>query len=369
MFSFGPRFSFSWGLLAVLAGILALPACDSTSSEPPTDTPGEENPFRSCLLSTDRLVDSGVGKDGIPALTNPPLVGPDAEETDYLADTSRVIGLLGGETPLAVPHNVLWHHEVVNLDDWAGRDLAVTYCPLTGSSLAFDREAVDGAEFGVSGLLLDNNLVMYDRRENESLWPQMNRDAQCGAEVGTNLEMVPVMEMRWDQWKTLHPDTKVLSSKTGHGFLYSPRSYPYGNYERLHNDRLLFDGTPIDDRRPPKERLLGIPKNQRGLALPFGELAEAPVLAVDVTVGGRELVVFWNREAQGATAFETSTSFSVEDGRIVDDATGSTWTVDGRAIEGPREGDRLAPVETAYVAFWFAWAAFQPGTKIWTDTS
>jgi hypothetical protein len=68
-------------------------------------------------------------------------------------------------------------------------------------------------------------------------------------------------------------------------------------------------------------------------------------------------------------AFETSATFSVEDGKIVDEATGSVWTVEGRAVDGPRAGERLPAVEEAYVAFWFAWAHFQSNTTIWTPSS
>lgn len=354
----------------VLAALLVLTACETTPpGSPPSNGPDPSHPLQSCVLSSDRLVDSGVARDAIPALTDPPLVERDAENAGYLSDSSRVIGLLRSDTALAVPHNILWRHEIVNLNNWSGRDLAVTYCPLTGSSLVFDREAVDGAEFGVSGLLFDNNLVMFDRRTRESIWPQMSRDALCGRAVGTELEMVPAIEMRWDAWTALHPHTKVVSSQTGHGFLYSDRSYPYGNYNRRHNDRLLFDGTPIDERRPPKERILGLPNNRRGIAFPFGELDESAVRVIERTVGNVSVAVFWNRNARAAMAFETSVSFAVEEGRIVDEATGSLWTIDGRAVRGPRTGDTLSPVEEAYPAFWFAWAAFQPGTTIWTSGS
>lgn len=361
-----------WTVLVLLITPLVFAACEeehlSSSSVQRTGEDGS-NEFN-CRIATGNLVDSGVGKDEIPALINPPLVGAEGERTGYLADSSRVIGLLVGDVPLAVPHNVLWFHEIVNLDDWAGRSLAVTYCPLTGSSLAFDRSAVDSAEFGVSGLLLDNNLVMYDRRTQESLWPQMRREASCGRDTGTTLPMIPVIEMRWDRWKTLHPDTKVLSGATGHGYFYGSRAYPYGDYERIDNDRLLFDGTSIDDRRPPKERVLGIPHGKgRGIALPFGVLDDGtPARVETVPVGGNEKTVFWSREARGAMAFETAASFSVRDDHIVDDATGSVWTVDGRAVEGPRAGEQLEPVETAYVAFWFAWAVFHPRTGVWKSS-
>ncbi|MFB6271607.1 MAG: DUF3179 domain-containing protein [Salinibacter sp.] len=324
-----------------------------------------------CQIPTNKLIDSGVGRGGIPALTNPPLVHHRSENTDYLADSSRVIGLLFGERALAIPHNILWHHEIVNIDNWGGSTISVTYCPLTGSSIAFSRSAINKAELGVSGLLFNNNLVMYDRRKNESLWPQMNRKAGCGPAIGNSLKMLPVIEMRWEHWRTLHPETKIVSSHTGYARNYRPDGYPYGNYEQLRNERLLFKGTPVDNRRPPKERVLGIPVGGAGgIALPFGALRNAsPVRVVKVPVAGRKVTVFWNREARSAMAFNTTNSFSVVDGNIVDDATGSVWTVEGRAVDGPREGEQLKPINKAYVAFWFAWAAFQPATALWTSSS
>ncbi|MFB6230492.1 MAG: DUF3179 domain-containing protein [Salinibacter sp.] len=357
----------------LLVGGLLLSACDvnSTQGNRSADSLNlSDFDIENCALPTDRLISGGVGRDGIRSLDQPSLVESEAESAEYLADSSRVIGLLFGDKPLAVPLPLLWYHEIANFDDWGGESFAVTHCPLTGSSLVLDRDAVDGAEFGVSGLLFDNNLVMYDRRAEESLWPQMNRQAGCGAATGTELSMLPSIEMTWGRWKALHPDTRVLPLED-----FDEVSYPYGNYRAPQNERLLFEGTPIDDRRPPKERVLGIPvesgeKHGRSLALPFGALDDgSAVRVVTVTVDSTAMTVFWSRKAQGAMAYETSTSFSVEDGRIVDDATGSVWTVDGRAVVGFRKGDRLEPVNDAYVAFWFAWAAFHPDTRLWTPPS
>ena len=81
-----------------------------------------------------------------------------------MEDSDRVIGIEVGGQYLAIPHNILWWHEIVNFDD-LGVLLSVTYCPLTGSSMVFDRSAVvDGDSFGVSGLLFNNNLIMFNRR-------------------------------------------------------------------------------------------------------------------------------------------------------------------------------------------------------------
>jgi hypothetical protein len=350
-------------LLPLLLALLVLGGCDAGNGGNTEDDPRFST--SDCTIPSSQLVSGCRGADCIPSIDG---VAPgddrlvDAGAADELAGTNRVIGVLVGGRALAIPHNILWTHEIVNVDEWGGRSFAVTYCPLTGSSLAFDRRAIDGAEFGVSGLLFNNNLVMYDRQEDRSLWPQMNRKANCGPNVGTDLSMIPVVEMRWARWRHLHPDTKVVTD--GNGFV---RQYPYGDYEQPNTDP-LFDMT-VDDRRPPKERVLGLPSGGvDGVALPFGELeAGAPVRVVTVAAGGTEKTVFWNREAQSAMAFETASTFSVQDGRIVDNETGSVWSVDGRAVEGPRTGERLTPVNEAYVSFWFAWSFFQPGTTIWTS--
>ena len=354
-----PRIGLSLLFLIVLA------ACDvgSTTSDPDNE---DDFALENCTIPTDRLIDGGVGRDGIPSLEEP--VRVDRSQANYLADSSRVIGLTLNGRSVAIPHNILWWHEVANLDV-GGQKIAVTYCPLTGSSLAFDRSVIDGNTFGVSGLLFNNNLVMFDRTANESLWPQMNQQANCGPSNGTSLSAVAVVEMRWDAWQSLHPTTQVLSNDTGFNRNYRPSGYPYGDYERIDNDRLLFD-MPIDDRRLPKERVLGIPSGDGGLALPFRTLDDAPVRAIEATVDGTPVVVFWNREAAGAMAFRPTLngrrlSFSVERCLIVDD-TGTTWTVDGRAVDGPQSGASLQPVADAYVAFWFAWATFQPDTRLWS---
>lgn len=356
-------------LLPLFGGLcLLLAACDTQPATLVGGVPsGDEG---GCSVPVDAFVSGGVQKDAIPALTNPPMAAPG--EAAYLADDSRVLGVhLGGEA-LAVPHNILWWHEIVNLDR-DGVALAVTYCPLTGSSLVFDRAAAGGAAFGVSGLLFKNNLTMYDRNTNESLWPQMLRKAGCGPRNGRALAPYPVVEMTWKGWRTLYPDTRVLSAATGHNRDYRPSAYPYGAYEQKNNEQLLVP-MPLDPRRPPKERVLGIPNDRSGIAFPFDALDNgAPYRVVKDAVGQFQVVVFWDREKQAAMAYYPATrsgflTFQVRDGRITDVETGSRWEVDGRAVDGPLAGTRLEPVAEAYVAFWFAWATFQPEARLWTGS-
>ncbi len=98
-----------------------------------------------CEVPTAWFVDGGVGRDGIPALNNPPLVANDHPEAQYMGGDMRVIGVRLENRTIAVPHDILWWHEIAYLDLPEG-NIAITYCPLTGSSLVFDRSVVGGRE-------------------------------------------------------------------------------------------------------------------------------------------------------------------------------------------------------------------------------
>jgi hypothetical protein len=313
------------------------------------------------------VFNGGVVKDGIPALSNPLLVDPGDAGLDFLLPSDRVIAIRVGEGHIAVPLNVLWYHEVVNFDLEDFR-LAVTYCPLTGSSLVFDRIGIEGAELGVSGLLYRNNLIMYDRRQEESLFPQMLRSGGCGPEAGLALAQYPSVEMNWEGWRSLHPDGRVVSGETGFSRRYD--LYPYGDYDVLENTRTLFP-VQLDGRRPPKERVLGIPvAREAGMAYPFGILAKEQRQAVHRRIDDGLLVVFWDRDLQAAAAYFSMAEgrelrFEIRNGAFRDVETGTTWSFDGRALAGPLEGRALGAYADAYVAYWFAWAAFQPATDVW----
>ncbi len=355
----------------VAAPILLMLAAGCSDFSDLTGSPDEEQ--SECTLPGGAVF-NGAARDGIPALTDPKLEAPTGAGAAYLRPYDRVVGLeLGGEH-VAIPLNILWWHEVVNLSR-SGFQVVVTHCPLTGSTLVFDREPLQGTEFGVSGLLYQSNLILYDRGERESLWPQMARSAQCGPRIGTVLKMVAAVEIRWDQWRRLHPETLVVSSLQGYDREY--RSYPYGSYDEPDNRYLLFP-VDIDPRRPPKERVLGIPfgamdgpLGDGGIAFPFGELAEAGrwgVAREDLEEGA--VVVFWDGEGQAAMAHRPVLdgrilSFRATDQGIVDEQTGSSWNVEGLAVDGPLASKKLKPVPEAYVAFWFAWAAFHPRAALW----
>ncbi len=350
-----------------LAGFLALSACGHDSTSPLTFDADD----LICTINPSQLL-FGAARDGIPSLTNPAFVAAGDETTGYLLPTDRVIGFQFGEETLAIPHNILWWHEIINLDIQDAK-VAITYCPLTGTSMAFDREPVNGAELGVSGLLFMNNLVMYDRSAEETLFSQIMGKGVCGLRRQTVLPRLAISEMTWEAWQAQFPNTKVVSSSTGYGRDYT--QYPYGGYEQL--DDPPFTPQEYDRSRQPKERIVGIEGPNGGfLAVPFLELDALGELAVvNVEVEGESLVVVWDRAGQSGNTFSripqgsgsgAPLTFTVEDGKIFDVETGSRWSLGGEVVEGPLEGASLGLYAESMTAFWFAWSAFHPDTQVWT---
>ena len=347
----------------ILCLMMGLAACDS-GGDPAVEEPEEME--TGCIVPTAQLFES-TAIDAIPALTDPALV--DAATVDYLDDEDLVLGLRVGTLIVAVPNKLLNWHEVVNFNT-TDPQLAVTFCPLSGSGLAFDRAAIGTVPFGVSGLIYQNNNVLFDRRSNNSLWSQMESGAICGDASGASLTRFPLLEMTWAGWRALYPDTQVLSANTGFDRNYAVD--PLRLYKEPDNPSLNFDMPGgVDPRRPPKERVLGLPDGRGGLAFPFQILDDgSPFRVIRTSIGANEVVVFWDRDRAAAAAYRLTgsnagRSFDIRNDQIIDAETESVWRIDGEAESGPLAGQRLAPVADAYVAYWFAWAAFQPETEIW----
>ena len=370
------------GLLPVLLVAVASAACGSDAGPLGTDlgntggndTGGDETGVFDtdgnliCTLDQN-LVFASLPAEAIPALTRPQMVSPNALEAADLRDGNRVLGVVVNGEARAYPHNILWHHEIVN--DFIGDTwISVSFCPLTGSGLVFD-PFVDGErlELGVSGLLFANNLMVYDRISGDFYGPQLSVEGQCSNFREESLGLRSVQEMSWGRWKDLHPDTKVVGDRTGIPRNYSSNGYPYGNYDQLTSSDLLFPQDNLDTSRPIKERVMAIRLGEDGgRGYPFGELREmGETSVVNELVGGIPTAVFYeSRDGETAVAFdarvegETLTFSVAEDGTWVDAQTSSTWTIDGSAIAGEMAGVSLSTREDAYVVFWFAWRHFQP---------
>lgn len=351
--------------------LVALSACggEGITGGSNDDGSGSDDPTgaAACALADTLLADGGVGRDEIPALTDPTMVSPGDPSLRYLDEGSRVLGVVIDGQPRAYPHNVLWWHEIVN-DEVGSFSFAITFCPLTGSGLVFDRSTMGEPDLGVSGLLFANNLIMFDRRSGDLFGPQMSVVGRCGDFRSVEPVLIPVMETSWARWRELHPHTVVVSGETGYQRDY--RVYPYGDYDAKENPEIFFP-MEIDGSRPPKERVLGVRTGEEtGVGYPFDELAALGERgALNDTVEGAPVVVFYEDRGGGtAVAYDPRVAgdvltFEADTAGFRDLETGTRWDLAGRAVEGPLGGSSLAGIGSAYVSFWFAWRHFQPASR------
>ncbi len=274
------------------------------------------------LVPVSQIHQGGPPRDGIPAIDKPRFIP--AGEADFLEPGARVLGLSRQGQSRAYPVAIMNWHEIVN-DDVAGRNLVVSYCPLCGSGMAFSAEvAGKRLGFGVSGLLYNSDMLLYDRQTG-SLWSQLMEQAISGPLKGTRLIGVPLEHTAWADWRQRHPETLVLSRDTGHRRDYDRD--PYAGYADKRG--LYFPVAKRDPRYHPKERVLGIGLDGRYKAYPFAELSRTDGEVRD-TLAGRELLVRYDREHRSAGVTDNS-------------------------------GNPLPAV----TAFWFAWYAFHPDTLVY----
>lgn len=315
-------------------------------------------------------------RNAIPALTDPAFESQ-ASAGRWLGDREPVVVVSQGEDTRAYPVQILMQHDVVN-DVVGGTPVAVTFCILCGSAIAFDRRFEGQTlEFAVAGLLYNQNLIIYDQ-QTETFWAQAVGAAIVGTHSGAMLDFLYAPTLPFAEFRAEHPDAPVLSRETGYD-----RDYGKGRllgYENRGPFERMFR-READIRLPAKERVLVVEVGGEQVAFPFHALADKRVLETEV--GGEPAVAFWapgtasiysERTAEGRDIGAAVGFSAVLDGRRLrfdpadadrfrDRQTGTTWSLSGLGLEGPLEGRRLRQVDEG-VHFWFVWAAYRPDTRV-----
>ena len=333
-------------------------ATDATDESESTETYSSDTsvlPTRETALpiewSFERLRDEtlsgGPPKDGIPSVDDPSFWSV-SEADDFLAPGDVVFGVAGEEDVKAYPQRILVWHEIAN-DVIDGENVTVSYCPLTGTAMGFFRGETT---FGVSGRLVNSNLVMYDR-ETDSRWPQVLATAMSGPFEGQSLTEFPVTWTTWDAWKTAHPDTVVLSEETGHVRNYSRD--PYGQYNPprgyYDNTRTLFAPLERDTRFEAKTVFFGARPPEGAIAFRKQTLRREGLLTG--TVGEATFHAVYDPTFDTAHVYRgDGTALAYSEGQVT--ADGETASPDALALERVVDFD----------AMWFAWAGFYPETVV-----
>jgi len=306
------------GVIALVAGPEAVEAWPQEHRQDPLSQFNTSN----LAVDSSRIQVGTPKRDAIPAITGPHTVP--VRQAGFLRGDDRVVGVVVDGRARAYPIRILNRHEVVN-DTLGSMPIAVLFCPLCDSVTVVERRIEERPiEFGVSGLLLNSNVLLYDRID-ESLWSQLGMQAISGDHVGKSLNHISswfIGTMR--QFAAQYPEGDVLS------FRIQPRrgydSNPYARY--LASDELMFGVAHEDDRMPRKTRVIGVRRGNVVKAYPLKAIAARPDRRLVDDVGGARLVLLAD-----------------EDGEHV------------AIIEAPLDA-KIAHT------FWFAWVAFNPKTQV-----
>lgn len=328
----------------------------------------ENNPLTGNTAELEWIIDESFirrgcsGIDCIPSIQNPKTSSIGGENLDFLSDEELVVGIWDGENYRAYPHAILDWHEIMNEDGFS-----ISYCPLTGSAMHFSN---GGSTFGVSGLLYNSNLIMYDR-ETTSYWPQMFLKSAAGTNVGNSMELKPILETTWKTWKSLFPESRVVNSNTG--FYRNYNYYPYGSYKSCNSssckDYLYFPVQKTDNRLPAKERVLTLVTDEETKVFPISLFLTPSILRE--SLGSHTFTIIISAEENIAIAFETDKTFSISEWNpdegiitIRDAETGSSWNMLGLAVDGSSSGEQLKAAK-GFISYWFASAAYFPTIQIY----
>ena len=372
-------------VFVVIAGALVLGAALSFGADDQDCRPSNlrtvnwSTDFCQSSVDFDEILVGNPVKDGIPAVSEPALESV-ARAADWLSRRSPVIAVVIDGDARAYPLAILMWHEIAN-DEIAGQPIAVTFCPLCNSAVTFARTvAGDRLDFGVSGMLRNSDLIMYDR-QSESWWQQLTGEALVGAYAGTLLDIVPSQVISFGSFAARYPDGQVMSRETGYNRRYGVN--PYGDYDSQPGRPFLFRGE-LDPRLGlPVDRVLAATIGDVAVAYPFDALRAERV--VNDMVANTPLVIFYQggvasalgdrlidnaRDIGAAGMYEATVDARrlrfVADahGGFRDEETGSTWNAFGEAIAGELAGRQLQWIN-AFPHFWFAWAAFYPETQVY----
>jgi hypothetical protein len=306
-----------------LTSILFVSSCNAQNSP-------SKNGFdlSNASIPVDKILSGGPGKDGIPAIDNPIFVTQ--SKASFIKDTDRVLALEINGTAKAYPINILNWHEIVN-DKIGDTAFAVTYCPLCGTGAVFSANIKgEHSRFGVSGLLYNSDVLLYDDN-TESLFSQILSEAISGPLVGEKLLPLVSTHTTWGKWRSIHPNTLILSTATGYVRDYTRN--PYGDYG---TSRALYFPAPSSSPQAnsfhPKETVIGLKDGERIKAYPFSELDKNSQSEFGDIINGKSYIVQWDSENKSAQ---------------IKDKNGNTIPT----IQG----------------FYFAWIAFYPESLIYTD--
>lgn len=240
--------------------------------------------IESPLIPVSEMRNGGPPRDGIPSIDNPQYVT--FKESEIKTGKAMLVEYKGLKR--LYPLKILDLHEIVN-DKFKDQRVAVTYCPLCGSGVVFNAQVgFKKLTFGVSGLLYQSDVLLYDR-ETESLWSQLMRKSVNGPLKGKILEVIPSSIVNLEDFSK-DKEVSVLSTKTGYERDYTREAY--AGYED--KEALMFPVLHEDKGAPNKTWSVLIERGEERTLVPMTAFSNDKGLA-EVMVGDHKIKVEYNQ--------------------------------------------------------------------------
>ncbi len=203
------------------------------------------------IIDIEELVPGCSRPDCIPSLDSPNWVTAQQANAIY-GKTDEFVCIKHDKEVYAAPLKILNLHEIVNFMAEDGTPLAITFCPLCQTESGYIRtlESGETVELGVSGLLWNSALVLYDRK-TLTLFSQVLSKGIVGPLAGIYLKKIPTFQTTLLRLSAEFPNARILDKETGSDRAKHYDREVYGDY--LSSDRIIFPVKHWDDRLKPKE--------------------------------------------------------------------------------------------------------------------
>lgn len=316
-----------------------------SSSDAPLDTREintalpDENPLEKISFSIPEADVLGPYSP-FPLVTNSSFASVD--DVGYPDNHLTALISLGPDELRAYPNAFIGLYEVIN-NEFEDKKYALTHCPLTGSTVCWDRE-IDGETMTIkaSGYLFHDNIMPTDV-ESGSIWSQMLMRGVSGKHDFKSHGTYNVVETDWKTVKTQFPDAKIYNeivedAESGINVETEPTNrdfYRYGILSGINNIVVHVFNYDLFEKE--------------GLTL------------LSTLITGKKVLVVGNKELNFVSAYfvdnateysqDTTNSFNFKDNK------GNIYNALGLIIDGPDKNFQLDSPK-AYTAAWVAWQDF-----------
>jgi len=302
----------------------------------------------------------------MPPLDSPTVKG--ATSADHMLPNDLVFGIVVDGRTRAYPWWIVKNYHAVN-DTIGETPTLIAFCEQCSAATAFHR-VVKGCELAMDVAGIYSGSIMLCDRQTRSFWSPFDGVALSGSMEGEKLDRIPLFLTNWDDWKARHPETDVAWDqpwrRRGHGSWYEPGKW--GIVDMMGETIQTWD-----TRLAEHDLVYGILNGGIARAYPLSTLKSAGDVVND-SVAETPIVVVARGDYESAgyqrTLDDRVLTFERADqnpqGAMRDRETGSLWSIEGRAVQGPLEGRQLSSLE-GYGCEWHIWSAYHSETEVYGE--